>query len=301
MKASSPRPWLPLVLIVLGLLLLVSYEAGILAPFENLLHYVLDPLQRVTSGLFDFSGTLFQSVREVRALRTEAEELQARVDALTVENIRLREYEAEVQQLRNMLNFVSEYPVAAPLGADVVSRQACETFPCGEVIGTDPNPYLRYITINVGASQGVEVGMPVVTGGAALVGRVVQVRPRTSQVQLLNDVDSAVSALLQRTRSTGLVVGEPQGTLRMDYVAQDEDVQEGDIVLTSGLGGVMPKGLVVGQVVQVEDVEYELFQPIVVRPAVDFSRIELVLVITGFEQIPLDEPLPTEEAPVEAE
>jgi rod shape-determining protein MreC len=258
-------------------------------------------LQRLTSGLFDFSGDLFQSVREVRELRAQVEALQAQVDALTVENIRLREYEAEVQQLRNMLNFVSEYPVSAPLGADVVSRQACETFPCGEVIGTDPNPYLRYITINVGASQGIEQGMPVVTGGAALVGRVVQVRPRTAQVQLLNDVDSAVSALLQRTRSTGLILGQPDGTLRMDYVPQDEDVQEGDIVLTSGLGGVMPKGLVIGQVAQVEDVQYELFQPIVVRPAVDFSRVELVLVITGFEQIPLDEPLPAEEAPAETE
>jgi rod shape-determining protein MreC len=285
-----------LFLVILGLLILVLNEAGLLTPVESALHYVLDPLQRVFAGGFELTGGLFGSVREARELRSQVAELQARADALTVENVRLREYEAEVQQLRSMLNFVSEYPIGAPLGADVVSRDACETYPCAEVVGTDPNPYLRYITINVGAQQGVEAGMPVVSSGAALVGRVSQVAPRTAKVQLLTDGDSAVASLIQRTRVTGLVTGQPDGSLRMDYVAQSEelDVGVGDIVLTSGLGGAMPKGLVIGQVSDVERAPYEMFQPILVRPAVDFSRLELVLVITEFEQIPIDEVAPQE-------
>jgi rod shape-determining protein MreC len=295
-REPSSRPWLPLLLVILGLLFLVLNEAGLLTPVESALHYVLDPLQRVFAGGMEVTGGLFGSVREARELRSQVAELQARADALTVENVRLREYEAEVQQLRSMLNFVSEYPIEAPLGADVVSRDACETYPCAEVVGTDPNPYLRYITINVGAQQGVEVGMPVVSSGAALVGRVSQVGPRTAKVQLLTDADSAVASLIQRTRVTGLVTGQPDGSLKMDYVAQSEelDVGVGDIVLTSGLGGVMPKGLVIGQVSDVERAPYEMFQPILVRPAVDFSRLELVLVITRFEQIPIDEVSPQE-------
>jgi rod shape-determining protein MreC len=233
-------------------------------------------------------------VGEVRELRTRVEELQAQVDALTVENVRLREYEAEVQQLRALLNFVSEYPISASLGAEVISREACDTFPCGDVVGVEPNPYLRYVTINVGTLQGVGIGMPVVSGGAGLIGRVAQVGPRTAEVQLLTDTDSAVAALLQTSRVTGLVVGQPDGTLRMEYIPQEENIDVGDIVLTSGLGGFMPKGLVIGQVTEVLQMDYALFQSAVVRPAIDLSRLELVLVITAFEQIPLEEP-PLEE------
>ncbi len=137
-----------------------------------------------------------------------------------------------------------------------------------------------------------------------MVGRVAEVAPRTAKVQLLTDRESAIAALVQSSRATGLVVGQPDGTLRMEYIPQRESVvvgddateQEaienvsvGDIVLTSGLGGFMPKGLVVGQVTQVQQMDYELFQAAVVRPAVDLARLELVLVITSFEQIPLEE------------
>ena len=290
MRESPRRSWLPLTLLVLGLLLLVFHESGYLVPVENALHYVLDPLQRAFSRVMVVTGDLFQTVGAVRELGARVEELQAQVDALTVENVRLREYEAEVQQLRALLNFASEYPISAPLGADVIGREGCATFPCGEVVGVEPNPYLRYVTINVGALQGVETGMPVVSGGAVLVGRIAQVGPRTAKVQLLADPDSAVAALLQTSRVTGLVVGQPDGTLRMEYIPQEESVDVGDIVLSSGLGGFVPKGLVIGQVTEVQQMDYALFQTAIVRPAVDLSRVELVLVITAFEQIPSEEP-----------
>ena len=288
MRESPPRPWLPLLLLVLGLLLLVFHESGYLAPVENVLHYLLDPLQRLFSGVVEVGGGLFETVRDVRELRAQVEELQAQVDALTVENVRLREYEAGVEQYRALLNFANEYP--AYLGADVIGQGACETFPCGEVVGTEPNPYLRYVTINVGTRQGVKVGMPVVSGGAGLVGRVTQVYARTAKVQLLTDPDSAIAALLQTSRVTGLVVGQPDGTLRMELIPQEESVTVGDIALTSGLGGFVPKGLVIGQVTQVQQVDYALFQAAIVRPAVDFTRLEQVLVITAFEPILPEEP-----------
>jgi len=288
-RRDDERSWLPLVLFILGLLLLVAHESGLLAPVESAAHYVLDPLQRSFASVTESSGGLFRTVREARELRAEVEELQAQVDALSVENVRLREYEAEAEQLRGLLNFVSEYPISGHLGAEVVSRDACETYPCGDLVGLEPNPYLRYVTINVGARQGAEVGMSVVSGGAGLIGRVTEVAPRTAKVQLLSDSDSAVAALLQTTRATGLVVGQPDGTLQMAFIPQEEEVTVGDIVLTSGLGGMMPKGLVIGQVTDVQKREYETFQTATVRPAVDFTRFELALVITDFEQIPLDE------------
>lgn len=280
--------WLPLTLLVLSLLLLVLHEAGYLAPLERATHYVIDPLQRLFSGATEASGGLFQTVREVRQLRAEVNELQDRVDALTVENVRLREYEAEVQQLKALLNFVEQNPISAYRGAEVIGREACDTFPCGEAVGSDPNPYLSYVTISVGARQGVEEGMPVISGGAGFVGRISQVNARTSKVQLITDPDSAVAALLQTSRVTGLVRGQPDGTLRMEYIPQEEEVKIDDYVLTSGLGGFIPKGLVIGQVTSVEKMDYALFQAAVVRPAIDFSRLELALVLTNFEQIPVE-------------
>ena len=292
---SPRRSWLPLTLLILGLLLLVFHEVGYLAPVESALHYVLDPLQRAFSRVVGVAGGLFQTVREVRELRAEVEELRERVDALTIENVRLREYEAELQQLRALLNFASEYPISVPLGADVVGREACDVFPCGEVVGEEPNPYLRYVTINVGTLQGVEIGMPVVSGGAGLIGRVAQAGPRTAKVQLITDPDSAIAALLQTSRVTGLVVGQLDGTLRMEYIPQEASVSVGDVVLSSGLGGFMPKGLVIGQVTEVQQMDYELFQVATVRQAVDFARLELVLVLTAFEQVPLEESPPGEQ------
>lgn len=300
MKQSPRRSWLPLVLVIIGLFLLVLREVGFLSPVESVFGYVLDPLQRLFAGVATDVGNMFQSVREARELRAEVGGLQTQVDTLTVENIRLGEYKAEVEQLRAMLNFVSEFPISAYVGADVIGREACDVFPCGEVIGADPNPYLQYITVNVGAQHGVKKGDPVVGAGAGLVGRVAEVGPRTSKVQLLTDGDSSVAALLQTSRVTGLVVGQPDGSLRMKYIPQGEEIEVGDIVLTSGLGGVMPKGLVVGEVAEVQGKDYELHQEAVVQPAVDFRRLELVLVITGFEPAPLEEEAPSPEATPEA-
>jgi len=290
MRESPRRSGLPLALVVLGLLLLVFSEAGFLTPVEGALHYVLDPLQRLFSGAVAVTGDLFQTVRQVRELRAEVEELQAQVDALMVENVQLRDYKAEVETLQALLNFTDEFPILAYLGADVIGREGSNAFPSGDVVGSEPNPYLRYVTINVGAQQGVEPEMPVVSGGPGLVGRVAEIGPRTAKVQLLSDPDSAVAAVLQTSRITGLVVGQPDGTLRMEYIPQETKIDVGDIVLTSGLGGILPKGLVIGQVTEVVQRDYALFQAAVVRPAIDLSRLELVLVITEFEQIPLDEP-----------
>jgi rod shape-determining protein MreC len=286
-----------LTLFIVGLLLLVFHEAGYLAPVENLLHYVFDPLQRTFSGWMETVGNSFRAVREARELRPQVEELQAQVDALTVENVRLREYESEVLQLRVMLKFDPEHRTSF-VGADVIGREACVAFPCGEVISAEPNPYLRYLTVNVGTQHGVGVGMPVVSEGAGYVGRVAEVAPRTAKIQLLNDAGGTVAGLLQGSRVTGLVVGQPDGTLRMEYIPQEETVAVGDVVITSGLaseeGGFVPKGLVVGQVVEVEQRDYELFQAAIVRPAVDLSRIELVLVITAYEPVSDEEIAPEE-------
>jgi rod shape-determining protein MreC len=289
-RRGTWRSWLPLTFLILSILFLALHETRILASVERGLQVVLAPLQRAATALVTGIGDLSQTVRQVRELRARVAELEEQVNALTIENVRLREYEAEVVQLRGLLGFVEANPTWAFLGADVVGRSACINAPCGDVVGQEPNPYLRYITINVGQADGVAVGMPVVTGGAVLVGRVAETGLHTSKVQLITDPGSNVAAILQRSRATGLVVGQPDGSLRMIYIPQEDTVQVGDVVLTSGLGGAFPRGLVLGQVSQVVKQDFALFQEAVIHPAVDYRRVELTLVITLFQPLVQEEP-----------
>jgi rod shape-determining protein MreC len=115
-----------------------------------------------------------------------------------------------------------------------------------------------------------------------LVGRVVRVRPGASVVQLLNDPASTVGAMVQRTRTPGLVEGDPGGSVRFKFMARDgAGIVVGDTVVTSGQGNVFPKGLPVGRVIAIEDKGSALFHFAVVAPVVDFARVEEVLLLTG--------------------
>ncbi len=283
------RQWLPYVLLAAALFILAFYEAGFLSPVENVLTFVIAPLERGFSSLFGNLQTLFTDVRDVQDLQESVDTLQRTNEALRVENIRLREqYVAENQQLRELLNFQSDNPTYDFVGADIVER-GCEVFPCGEVVGEDTNPYLRYLIVNAGTREGIAIGMPVVSSGAALIGRVARVTPHLAYVQLINDSNSEIAALLQGARVTGVVKGQQDGSLIMTEILPDETVEENEIVITSGLGGLLPKGLILGQVETISYREAALFQEATLRPAMDFRRLEVVLIITDFERPPVEE------------
>lgn len=281
-------PWLAWVLLLVALVLLILSESGTLGPFESLLSYVVAPLERAAGAVAGVVGSTTGNRRDLADLQQRVAELEAANEALVQENFRLREYQAENAELRRQLNFHQENPTYGSLGADVVER-GCLAFPCGEVVGQDTNPYLRFVIINLGSQDGVAIGMPVVTGGSAMIGRIARVSPNLSYVQLINDPTSRVFAMLQQSRVTGVVEGTEEGTLVMTNILPDEVVDEGETLITSSIGGVLPRGLILGQLEEVVYQESELFQQAAVRPAVDFRRLETVLVITDFPQPDLEE------------
>lgn len=146
-----------------------------------------------------------------------------------------------------------------------------------EVIAADASPDFRTITVDKGASDGLARDMAVISP-AGVVGRVILAGPRAAKVQLLIDRNAAVGALIERTRAQGLVLGLGNTTLQMEYVPGTADVRSGDLVVTSGIDGIYPKGFVIGTVDQV-DRGPGTFHSITVAPAVDFSRLEEVLVV----------------------
>ena len=146
------------------------------------------------------------------------------------------------------------------------------------VIGEDGAPWFKTLTINRGGADGLQEGMPVIVA-EGVVGQVVKVAANSSRVLLLTDNASSMAGMIQRSRARGVVKGKGGGRCSLEFTLREEDVKVGDAIITSGVGGVFPKGLAVGEVSMVKKGEYGIFQTIEVRPAANISRLEEVIVL----------------------
>ena len=274
MSPQHSRSTLLVLLIFLTFTGMALNELGYLEPIQRWVLRLLAPSQRTLASITDGVIELFTTLHKLGTLRQENKALRELADRLMIENVRLKEAEAENEDLRRLLQFTRANPHQEYRAAEVIGR----------VIGRDPSSFLAYLSIDVGSEQGLKRGMPCVTD-KGLVGRVVEVGFTSSKVLLVIDARSSVNALIQSSRASGVVEGVLGGGLVMKYISQDQLVSVGDVVLTSGLGGNFPKGLVIGQVVAVHQQDIEMFQQAQVRPTVDFSRLERVLVITDFQPL----------------
>jgi rod shape-determining protein MreC len=274
MSRERLQSLIPLLLILFALIGFLLHRAGLLQPVEGLLASLIAPLQEGVSLATGQLGELAQTARDLRDLRQRNEELEAQNANLLLENVCLREIEVEAALLRDLLNFAQANPSFDLQGAHVVGRE----------IARDPTNLQRYITLDVGSEAGIARNMPVITD-RGLVGRIREVGNGWSRVLLIIDRSSSVNALTQSTRASGLVEGQADDSLVMRSISQEDVVSVGDTVFTSGLGGNFPRQILIGQIVEVDRKDYELYQTAVVQPTVDFDHLEVVLVITDFEPI----------------
>lgn len=216
------------------------------APFEGLISWVADGVRGVWYGYFWYVG-----------LRDSHDQLLKENDQMRGELALLAETTSENERLRGMLDFRRDMP------GEMVAAS---------VIGSDSASYAKSLRINRGSRAGITRNMAVVTP-SGVVGRVLEVAPWHADVQLVTDPHSRVPVRVQRTRSQGMLEGLSKGLCHLKYVARSEDVQPGDVVVTSGLGGIFPGGLVVGTVVNVEKREFGVLQDVRVTPAVDLQRL----------------------------
>jgi len=237
------------------------------------------------------SGTLtggLVSVQDWFASRTQVIQqfLAAPGDLITL-RARNAELEAQVSQLQtqviDLLQRANETAILAAL-VDFSRASPESSYKAASVIGRDPSPFLHYIIINRGSNDGIRRGMPVVTN-EGLAGRIDAVISDAARAQLITDSASAVNVHLRNAGTDAVVVGSVTGDIGLELISQDAAVESGDIILTSGLGGGFPPDLILGQVVNVRKLPAELFQEATIQPAVDFSRLQIVLVITNFRAI----------------
>ncbi len=255
----------------LGLVLLG--QAGLLAPVQDLALRAVSGAQRSISTAFFNIRDFLTAPRNQQELIQTNSQLEQRVAQLEAEVVTLREQAAEVDQLKALLGAARSAPENRYLAA--------------QVIGRDTSPFLHYLILDQGSDAGVRRGMPVVNE-KGLVGKITEVSASASKLQLITDPDSVINARIQESRAEGILVGRPTGELEMIYIPQDTLITAGEIVVTSGLGGGFPPEILIGRVVSVHRRDYELYQTAIIEPRSDFTRLEMVLIITNFEPVLID-------------
>lgn len=262
--------WWPIVIVALTAAVVLLNTRFVDAPRDMMTRVTL-PVQRALRQVGNELRGATGLVGDTATLRQRNNELEQLVAQLTVENLRLREIEAENTRLRGLLQFRQVNPSFTYKGGQVVGR----------IVASEPTGIVQSIVIDIGSKNGIKPGMPVVNE-LGLVGRVTDVYSNAARVLLVTDSNSNVNTMLQNTRLRGILRGRAGQSPIMDYLPQDQQILVGDIVVTSGEGGNFPVGIPVGQVVEVEQNDVEMFQRAVVRTTVDFDTLETVLVVTNF-------------------
>jgi len=248
------------------LLLLTLQMRGRSVGASDALALVTTPIQTVLARVNRATLGVWGTYRDWKNVRVENRRLRDETQRLRVEALRVTETDAENQRLRRLLTLKESLPL--------------ETM-AGEIIAREWGGWVRSLTINRGRGDAV-ARLTAVIAPDGLVGRIVDVRAGSSVVQVLTDPASTVGAHVVRTRTPGIIEGEPRGTLRFKYMARDgSGIQVGDVVVTSGLGGLFPGGIPIGRVRTIDDRGSALFSYAQVTPAVDFARIDEVLLLTG--------------------
>jgi len=269
-----------LALLIVGILLLAL--GGYLAPISRVALSPFISTQTWLASRYLAIRDFFTVPGDVTRLSQLNSQLEAEVARLQSQIIELQQENSELEVLSALLDFArthseNEYITAA-------------------VIGRDISPFLHYIIINRGSDDGLRRGMPVVSS-QGLVGRVAAVTAGGARVQLISDPDTAINVRIQPSGAEALLQGSITGDLSVEAIPQDANIQNGDLVLTSGLGGNYPPDILIGQISGVRQRPVELFQSATAEPVVDFSLLEIVLVIVNFRSVDIAPLIPVPNAP----
>jgi rod shape-determining protein MreC len=269
-----------LAILIIGILLLAL--GGYLAPLSRIAFSPFISAQTWLASRYLAIRDFMTAPRDVARLSQLNDQYQAEIARLQSQIIELQQQNTELEVLSALLDFArthaeNEYITAA-------------------VIGRDVSPFLHYIIINRGSDDGLRRGMPVVSS-QGLVGRVAAVTADGARVQLITDPGTAINVRIQPSGAEGSLAGSITGDITVENIPQDAAIQTGDLVLTSGLGGNFPPDLLIGQVSGVRQRPVELFQTATIEPVVDFSQLEIVLVIVNFRPVNISPLIPTPAPP----
>jgi rod shape-determining protein MreC len=241
---------------------------------------LVTPIERAGTWTLSKIGGVWTGYVAVRSTRDENVRLRTENDRLKLQNRELETQAAEAQRLVGLANFRQAHPESPTVGAQVIGSST--PMAAAQVIGASADPSSHTMFINRGERDHIRRNMAVITPDG-IVGKIVEVFPSTSQVLLINDKESGVGALFADSRTHGVIKGTGDPEPRMDYVVNDDKVQVGEAIITSGEDRIFPKGLPVGTVMDAKAASP--FQVIRVQPAARLDRLEDVLVLLTMQEV----------------
>lgn len=256
-------------LVLVSLALILLSQGRQLQPVESISGQVFTPIQHAVHDGTAVVGGWIETLRRMNDLEVENKKLRVALDSVTAENAQLQQLQRENDNLRKMLKFQTERP-------DVKAIQA-------DVIGGDPSSTMEILTVDKGTQDGIATGMAVVSSGGILVGQTKEVKSNRATVLLITDISSSIAVATQNTLVPGVMEGrsQKQGRLLMRHIPRDEKVSKDDILLTTGVGGIFPKGLIAGQVYNVRQSDVATEKEAEAFPLAELNSLEHVLIITN--------------------
>jgi rod shape-determining protein MreC len=231
--------------------------------FDSLIMEVTSPVQQAATFIIKTVHGVFQHYVFLVHLQKENGLLRKKIAELQEENHQAKEMVLAHERLRKLLEFRERMPTSTI---------------AAQVIGQDPTSWFKSVTINKGENDGVHKGMAVISP-EGVIGQILKTSPDYATVLLMTDYNSAIDAIVQRTRAKAIVEGKEENRCQLKYLLRTEEVEVGDIVITSGLGGIFPKGLTIGEVRSVDKKGHGVFQYADLVPSVDLTKLEEVLVL----------------------
>lgn len=282
MRQNPSRIWQTVILALLATGLIALALGGYLTPLSRI---VINPIVSAQTWLalrVQALQNYIDAPQDMARLQQQNSQMEQEISRLQSEIITLKQQLSETRILEALVDFARVNPENRYVAASV--------------IGNDPSPFVKYAIINRGSDDGLRRGMPVVTQ-QGLVGRIAAVTAGAARVQLITDPDSSVNIRIEPSRSQAVLIGSITGELTLEMVPQSAAIQIGDLVLSSGLGGNYPPNILIGQVVSVRQKETDLFQSASIQPVVNFSQLEIVLVIINFRPVDVSPLVSTPAAP----
>ncbi len=279
-NSSHSTQFVVFILLALGVIGLAL--GGYLTPLSRIFVNPIVSAQTWLAKRYQAVQSLITQPEDVTTLQQKNAQLEAENSRLQVQIVELQQQVTEAQLLSTLVDYERRHVDSQYIAASVIAR--------------DVSPFMHYVIIDRGSDDGLRKGMPVITQ-QGLVGNIAAVTAGASRVQLINDPGSSINVILQQSGEEAVLNGQLTGEIELNMIRQSATIQPGDLVMTSGLGGNFPANLVVGQVVTVRNEASSLFQTASIQPAVDFSQLEIVLIITNFQPVDISPLIPSSTAP----
>ncbi|MDI9500722.1 MAG: rod shape-determining protein MreC [Acetivibrionales bacterium] len=272
-----PRPvkskWFIVALVTIVLLVVIGVTANKSSKLNwlsNILSVPLKPVQGFLSSVGREIEDFFGYFQDIDVLREENEALKSEVEELRRKNREFAELKEKNDELRRALNLKAEFADYTIAGANIIA--------------VEPGNWFSVFKVDVGERDGIHVDFPVVTGSRGLIGRVLDTDISTSNIQTIIDEESAVSGWIAKPGGGHAIVKgdlqlKEEGLCKLVYIPIEIDIEVGDIIETSGVGGIYPKGIEIGTVIEVRKTNSEFDRYAIIQPTADFKRLEEVFIL----------------------